>query len=76
MKNWKNLFVKKYNLIQMEHDILMFIYYNPQYNTSSDIAKIRKSTKSHVSTSLKNLETRKLIEKRQNQNNKKFYQNF
>lgn len=67
---------EKYKLTQMEYDILMFIFYNPQYNTASDIVKIKKSTKSHVSTSLKSLEDKNLIIKRQSQNNKKYYQIF
>ena len=44
---------EKYNLRQMEYDILMFLYNNPEYNTAADIVRIRKSTKSHVSTSKK-----------------------
>ena len=55
----------KYELTQMEYDILMFLYNNPQNNTAAEIVKIRKSTKSHVSTSLKNLENKKLIERKQ-----------
>ena len=43
----------KYNLKKMEYDILMFLYHNPEYNTAADIVRIRKSTKSHVSTALK-----------------------
>ena len=45
-----------YQLTQMEYDILMFLHSNQQYNTAADIVKIRKSTKSHVSASLKDLE--------------------
>lgn len=45
---------EKYELTQMEYDILMFLNNNPQHNTAAEIVKIRKSTKSHVSTSLKN----------------------
>ncbi|WP_420360620.1 hypothetical protein [Blautia glucerasea] len=33
----------------------MFLHNNPQHNTAAEIVKIRKSTKSHVSTSLKKL---------------------
>ena len=55
---------EKYNLRQMEYDILMFLYNNPEYNTAADIVRIRKSTKSHVSTSLKVLEDRGLIERK------------
>ena len=46
----------KYHLNQMEYNILMFLYNNPQHNTAADIVKIRKSTKSHVSTAIKELE--------------------
>ena len=60
----------KYELTQMEYDILMFLYNNPQNNTAAEIVKIRKSTKSHVSTSLKNLENKKLIERKQSENKK------
>ena len=66
----------RYKLTQMEYDILMFLYNNPQYNTAADIVKIRKSTKSHVSTSLKFLEDRGLIEKKQSEDNKKHIQIF
>ena len=38
----------QYELTQMEYDILMFLYNNPQYRTAADIVKVRKSTKSHV----------------------------
>lgn len=55
----------------MEYDILMFLHNYPEYNTAADIVKIRKSTKSHVSTSLKLLEEKGLVEKRQSENNKK-----
>ena len=55
----------------MEYDILMFLHNNPQHNTAADIVKIRKSTKSHVSTSLKNLENKGLVERIQSKDNKK-----
>ena len=66
----------KYELTQMEYDILMFLYNNPQNNTAAEIGKIRKSTKSHVSTSLKNLENKKLIERKQSEENKKHVEIF
>ena len=44
---------------------------NPAYNTAADIVRIRKSTKSHVSTSLKVLEDRGCIERRVDKDNKK-----
>ena len=66
----------RYKLTQMEYDILMFLYNNPQYNTAADIVKIRKSTKSHVSTSIKSLENKGLIEKKQSESNKKHIEIF
>ena len=61
----------EYGLTQMQYDILMFLYNNPQHNTAADIVKIRKSTKSYVSTSLKGLENRGLIKRLQSVENKK-----
>ena len=61
----------RYELTQMEYDILMFLHNNPQHNTAADIVKIRKSTKSHVSTSLKKLENKGFIERIQSEDNKK-----
>lgn len=61
----------EYGLTQMQYDILMFLYNNPQHNTAADIVKIRKSTKSHVSASLKGLEDRGLIKRLQSVENKK-----
>lgn len=62
---------EKYQLRQLEHDILMVIHNNPAYNTAADIVRIRKSTKSHVWTSLKVLEDRGFIERRVDKDNKK-----
>lgn len=62
---------KKYNLTQMEYSILMFLYNNPQYATAADIVKVRKSTKSHVSVSLKHLEEKGLVARIQSAENKK-----
>ena len=61
----------RYGLTQIEYDILMFLHNNPQHNTAAEIVKIRKSTKSHVSTSLKDLENNGLIRKIQSEDNKK-----
>ena len=61
----------RYGLTQMEYDILMFLHNNPQHNTAAEIVKVRKSTKSHVSISLKNLENKGLVERIQSETNKK-----
>ena len=62
---------EKYQLKHLEYDILMFLHNNPQYRTAADIVRVRKSTKSHVSTSLKTLEDRGLIAKKTDSVNKK-----
>lgn len=62
---------EKYRLTQMEYDIIMFLHNSPEYTTAADIVRIRKSTKSHVSTSLKSLENKGLIERIQAPDNKK-----
>ena len=62
---------EKYQLTQMEYDILIFLHNNPRHNTAAEIVKIRKSTKSHVSSSLKSLESRGLVERVQSTDNKK-----
>lgn len=54
----------KHNLKKMEYDILMFLHHNPEYNTASDIVRIRKSTKSHVSTALRYCKTGDILLKR------------
>ena len=61
----------RYGLTQMEYDILMFLHNNPHHNTAAEIVKVRKSTKSHVSTSLKKLENKGLVERIQSEDNKK-----
>ena len=40
---------ERYQLTQMEYDILMFLYNNPQHHTAADIVKVRKATKSRCS---------------------------
>ena len=60
----------------MEYDILMFLHNNPRHNTAAEIVKVRKSTKSHVSASLKELESKGLVERIQSENNKKHIEIF
>ena len=66
----------RYALTQMEYDILMFLHNNPRHNTAAEIVKVRKSTKSHVSASLKELESKGLVERIQSENNKKHIEIF
>lgn len=52
---------EKYGLTQMEYDIIMFLHNNPQYKTASDIVKMRRLTKSHVSTGVNLLKNKGYI---------------
>lgn len=52
---------KKYQLTQMEFNILMFLANNPQFNTATDIVETRRLSKSHVSISLRSLQERGYI---------------
>ena len=67
---------ERYELTQMEYDILMFLNNNPQHNTAAEIVKVRKSTKSHVSTWLKKLENKELVERKQSEDNNKHIEIF
>lgn len=40
-------------LTQMEYDILMYLSENPDCNTAAEMIRVRKYTKSHVSSALK-----------------------
>lgn len=61
----------KYELTQMEYDIVMFLHNNPQYKTASDIVKMRKLTKSHVSSAVNLLAKKGYISKHFENGNKK-----
>ena len=53
---------RKFELTQMEFDVLMFLANNPDYDTAADIVRLRKFTISHVSAALKALADRGLLE--------------
>ena len=67
---------EKYDLTQMEYDTLMFLYNNPEYKTASDIVKVRKATKSHVSLTIASLEDKGLVARRPKEGSKKFIEIF
>ena len=62
---------EKYQLTQMEYDILIFCITIHGIIRQRRLSKIRKSTKSHVSSSLKNLESRDMVKRVQSTDNKK-----
>lgn len=61
----------RYQLTQMEYDILMFLHNNPAYTTATEIVNTRRLTKSHVSSALKLLEDKGYIRRYYESNNNK-----
>lgn len=61
----------KHQLTRMELDILLFLANNPQFDTAASIVEIRCLTKSHVSASVKELESRGLLTKSYASGNRK-----
>ncbi len=55
----------KNNLTQMEYDILMFLGDHPEMDTAADIIRVRRFSKSHVSSALKLLKLKGLIHRRE-----------
>lgn len=62
---------KKYDLTQIEFDVLMFLHNNPQYKTATDVVKIRKLAKSHVSLAISALQNKRYLSARHENGNKK-----
>lgn len=52
---------RKFGLTYMEFTVLMFLVNNPRCDTAAQIVKIRRLAKSHVSISVKGLQTRGLV---------------
>lgn len=61
----------KYQMTQMEMDILLFLANNPQYDTASQIVEVRQLTKSHVSASVEQLVQKGLLMRTYEQGNRK-----
>ncbi len=53
--SYRKKIMNRFSLSAAETDILMFLSNNPQYDTGTDISRIRKIPKSQVSTSVKSL---------------------
>ncbi|MGN0404524.1 MAG: MarR family winged helix-turn-helix transcriptional regulator [Bariatricus sp.] len=62
---------EQFQLTKIEFAILMFLANNPQYDTASDIIRIRALTKSHVSSAIKQLENKGFIQTAFHDGNKK-----
>ena len=52
---WFQPLAREYGLNQLEIDILLFLYNNPDCNTASDIVELRGLAKSNVSTAIERL---------------------
>lgn len=46
---------EKHGLTHMELTVIMLLHNNPSYNTASELVKLRRLTKSHVSISIRSL---------------------
>lgn len=52
---------RQWELTRNELDVLLFLYNNPEFDRAADIVTHRGMTKSHVSLSVANLESRALL---------------
>ena len=62
---------RKHHITRTELDILLFLANNPQYDTAAEIIEVRRLAKSHVSTSIKALESSGFLTKYYRPGNKK-----
>ena len=51
-----------HGLTYMEFTIVMFLANNPQYDTASELVRVRHLTKSHVSVSVRSLQEKGLVQ--------------
>lgn len=67
-KQYNSLFktvIDKYNISQVEIDIIAFLYNNPEYKHAQDIVKIRGINKGHASIAIDKLVCKGLLERKQ-----------
>ena len=62
--------LRRYQLTQMEMDILLFLANNPEYDTASEIVRVRQLTKSHVSASIEQLVQKGMLSRNHDRNNR------
>jgi len=62
---------KKWELTRNELDVLLFLHNNPEYDRAVDIVQNRGLSKSHVSLSITNLESRGLLIRREDPNDRR-----
>jgi len=74
VKLYNSLFgslLEKYQLTQLEIDILLFLANNPPFDTARDIVEKRHLAKSHVSSGVDSLASRGLLERSRQDGNRK-----
>ena len=74
IKLYNSLFgslLEKYQLTQLEADILLFLANNPPFDTARDIVDKRHLAKSHVSAGVESLASRGLLERSRQDGNRK-----
>lgn len=74
IKKYNSLFeelLKKYNISQIEVDVLAFLANNPEYQYAQDIAKVRGISKSHVSMAIEKLVKRGYISRNPDPQNRR-----
>ncbi|WP_294578329.1 MarR family winged helix-turn-helix transcriptional regulator [uncultured Thomasclavelia sp.] len=74
LKYYNSLFEelqKKYQITQIEIDILAFLANNPQYHYAQEIVDIRRISKAHVSIGIEKLVKRGYLNRTPNPNNRR-----
>ena len=76
--SFKNLYIsvmtpvcEKHGLTYMELTVLMFLHNNPNHDTATEIVKLRRLTKSHVSISVRALINKGYLASDQNPNDRR-----
>lgn len=69
--SYRKKIMNRFSLSAAETDILMFLSNNPQYDTGTDISRIRKIPKSQVSISVKSLCEKGYLSTDYKENNRK-----
>lgn len=75
IKKYNSLFeelLKKYDISQIEVDVLAFLANNPEYQYAQDIVKVRGISKSHVSTAIDKLVKRGYVSRNPDPKNRRF----
>lgn len=67
---------KEFGLTQVEIDVLLFLYNNPEYNTARDICMMRGIAKSNVSTAVEALKKRGFLSSHMDRENRKLHRLF